>query len=56
MNLDSRSVTIDGQTCVTVKRADFRVKMVQLEGSDFLNTLRTKLSWGLDLRSGPSKP
>jgi len=29
--------------------------MVQLESSDFLETLRTKLSWGLDVRSGPPK-
>ena len=56
MNLDSRSVAIDGQSRVTIQRAKFTVKMVQLEGSDFLGTLRNKLSWGLDVRSGPPKP
>jgi hypothetical protein len=28
------------------------MRMVQLEGHDFLRTLREKLNWGLDLRSG----
>lgn len=55
MNLDSRSVAVDGQSTITVQRAGFTVKMVQLEGADFLNTLRTKLSWGLDVRSSAPK-
>lgn len=53
MNLDSRSATIDGQSRITIQRANFTVKMVQLENTDFLDTLRTKLSWGLDVRSAP---
>ncbi|MCW5899468.1 MAG: NAD kinase [Flavobacteriales bacterium] len=52
LNLDARSVTIDGQSTVTIRRAPFTVKLVQLDGQDFLHTLRTKLNWGLDLRSG----
>lgn len=52
LNLDARSHTIDGQTVVTVRRAPFPVRMVQFEGHDFLRTLREKLNWGLDLRSG----
>jgi len=55
MNLDSRSVSVDGQSRITIQRARFSVKMVQLESSDFLDTLRNKLSWGLDVRSGPPK-
>jgi NAD+ kinase len=55
MNLDSRNTSIDGQSRITIKRASFTVKMVQLADTDFLDTLRTKLSWGLDLRSGPPK-
>ncbi len=55
MNLDARSSSIDGQSRITIQRARFSVKMVQLENSDFLDTLRTKLSWGLDVRSGPPK-
>lgn len=55
MNLDARSVSLGGQSRITIQRARFSVKMVQLENSDFLDTLRTKLSWGLDVRSGPPK-
>lgn len=55
LNLDSRSSAIDGQSTITIQRARFTVKMVQLENSDFLNTLRTKLSWGFDVRSAPLK-
>ena len=55
MNLDSRNVSIDGQSLITIQRAGFTVKMVQLENTDFLDTLRTKLSWGLDVRSGPPR-
>lgn len=51
LNLDSRSVAIDGHSTVTIRRAQFAIKLVQLEGEDFLNTLRTKLNWGLDVRS-----
>jgi NAD+ kinase len=51
LNLDARSHTIDGQGTVQIKRADFQVRMVQLEGRDFLQTLREKLNWGLDARS-----
>ncbi len=56
LNLDSRSAAIDGQSLITIKRADFSVKMVQLEGSNFLDTLRAKLSWGLDVRSASFRP
>lgn len=56
MNLDSRSSAVDGQSHITIKRANFHVKMVQLDGSSFLDTLRTKLSWGLDVRSAPVLP
>jgi NAD+ kinase len=51
LNLDSRSVTVEGDSQVTIRRAPFTVKMVQLEDQDFLHTLRTKLHWGLDQRS-----
>lgn len=52
LSLDARSTPIGGQSTVTIRRAPFTVKMVQLEGHDFLRTLRDKLNWGLDLRSG----
>ncbi|MBP6312104.1 MAG: NAD kinase [Flavobacteriales bacterium] len=51
MNLDSRSHAIHGLSKVTVRKADFVVKMIQIEEEDFLPTLRAKLNWGLDIRS-----
>ena len=51
LNLDARSHTIDGQAEITVRRAPFTVRMAQLDGHDFLGTLREKLNWGLDARS-----
>lgn len=52
LNLDARSIAVPGDSTITVRRAPFSVKLVQLEGHDFLRTLREKLNWGLDLRSG----
>lgn len=51
VSLDSRSVTLDDPMELTVRRADHRIRMVRLEGQDFLDTLRAKLAWGLDVRS-----
>ena len=51
VNLDSRSQVLDHFPPLHVHRAKHRVKLVQLEGQDFVNLLRSKLSWGLDVRS-----
>lgn len=53
VNLDSRSVTLEGRRELVVRRSEHTVKLVQLPGQDFLDTLRTKLAWGLDVRSTP---
>ncbi len=53
VNLDSRSTTLERTSELRIRRADHRVKLVHLEGQDFLDTLRDKLTWGLDVRSGP---
>ncbi len=51
LNLDARSVAVDGDATITIRRASFDLKLVQLEGQDPLDTLRNKLNWGLDHRS-----
>ena len=51
VSLDSRSCTVDGTIQMAVKKEDFRVNLVKLDGYNFLNTLRQKLNWGLDLRN-----
>ncbi len=50
-SLDSRSETVDGELNLSVRKEDFKAKLVTLEGYNFLNTLRSKLNWGLDLRN-----
>jgi NAD+ kinase len=56
VNLDARSVTLEGRMELRIRRAPFDLKMVVLQGHDFLSTLRAKLAWGLDARSGPVSP
>ncbi len=51
MSLDSRIVTLPNTTIVTVKKANFVIKMVELLDETFLDTLRKKLLWGEDRRN-----
>jgi NAD+ kinase len=51
VNMDSRSRILDHKVELRVCRAEHRAKIVQLEGQAFLDTLRSKLGWGLDIRS-----
>jgi len=51
MSLDSRIVTLPNTTTVTVKKAKFVIKMVELLDQTFLATLRKKLLWGEDRRN-----
>lgn len=50
-SLDSRSVTIDSAISLAVRREDFTMNLVRLGSSNFLDTLRKKLNWGLDTRN-----
>ncbi|MGB0980464.1 MAG: NAD kinase [Winogradskyella sp.] len=51
MSLDSRIVTLPNTTKVTVKKANFVIKMVKLLDENFIDTLRKKLLWGEDRRN-----
>lgn len=51
VSLDSRIATVDKDTTLIVKKADFKVKMIDLDDESFLNTLRKKLLWGEDKRN-----
>lgn len=51
VSLDSRTATIDSSVVLTVKKADFKVALIQLEGQHYFKTLRQKLNWGLDIRN-----
>lgn len=50
VSLDSRSKTIQNNSELTIKKADFRFNMICLEGQHFFETLRNKLLWGIDKR------
>ena len=49
--LDSRTVDLDVDTIVTVRKADYTLKMVRIENISFYSTLRNKLMWGADKRN-----
>ncbi|SDR67011.1 NAD+ kinase [Formosa sp. Hel1_31_208] len=51
MSLDSRIVTLSNDTIVTIKKANFEVKMVELLNESFIDTLRKKMLWGEDKRN-----
>ncbi len=49
--LDSRSKTVDVVNKIQVQRAAFSARLVKLSDDNFLNTLRSKLNWGFDVRN-----
>lgn len=51
MSLDSRIATLHNSTIVTIKKADFEIKMVELFHESFIDTLRKKMLWGEDKRN-----
>lgn len=50
-SLDFRSVTVEMPTVIKVKKAEFKLKTLQLPEQPFFNTLRNKLLWGIDKRN-----
>ncbi len=51
VSLDSRFETIDESVKLKIKKERFHVKLVQLQGQHYFQTLRQKLNWGLDIRN-----
>lgn len=49
--LDSRFETITSEYQIAIRKADYPLRLVQLQDQNFLNTLRKKLSWGMDQRN-----
>jgi NAD+ kinase len=49
--LDSRRVIINKNVQLAVKKESFHIKLVRLSENNFLQTLRNKLTWGLDKRN-----
>ncbi|MEN3040041.1 MAG: NAD(+)/NADH kinase [Bacteroidia bacterium] len=50
--LDGRSVVVPDHTAVALRRADITLKAVKLPGHSYFQTLRNRLSWGVDRREG----
>ena len=51
VSLDSRIATLKNNTIITIKKAPFYIKLVQLSEDSFIKTLRKKLLWGEDKRN-----
>jgi len=51
ISLDSRSQTVNDNIQMKVKKAPFKAHLIKVEGMSFIETLRNKLSWGLDKRN-----
>ncbi len=49
--LDSRSKSIDKTYQLAVRRNDATMRLIQLDSTSFMNTLRQKLAWGVDIRN-----
>ncbi len=51
VSLDSRIATLKNNTLITINKAPFCIKLVQLTEDSFIKTLRKKLMWGEDKRN-----
>ncbi|MEN8203825.1 MAG: NAD kinase [Bacteroidota bacterium] len=49
--IDSRTIDLDVETVVTIRKADYTLKMIRIENISFYSTLRNKLMWGADKRN-----
>ena len=49
--LDSRSLTVPLSIELKIKKSTHQINLIRLKKYSFLNTLRTKLIWGLDKRN-----
>ena len=51
VSLDSRSVTIESNQELIIKKAPFEINLVKPHGHTFLSTMKNKLMWGQDKRN-----
>ncbi len=50
-SIDSRSQILDENVVIHVKKASFKINVVELSDQSFYATLRNKLMWGVDKRN-----
>jgi NAD+ kinase len=51
VSLDSRSRIVKSGLKFQIRKEDFKAKLIKFDGYSFVNTLRKKLNWGLDVRN-----
>ncbi len=51
ISLDARSKVVHSNIKIKMKREQFKVNLIKLSDTNFLNTLRSKLNWGFDVRN-----
>lgn len=51
VSMDSRIATLTSNITITIKKAPFKIQLVEFHGDSFLQTLRKKLLWGEDKRN-----
>lgn len=51
VSLDSKITTLSNEMLILIKKAPYKIKMIQLNNDNFLQTLRDKLYWGKDKRN-----
>ena len=51
LSCDSKTETLPTSTKLQIRRAPFRINLIRLSSDSFLDTLREKLLWGLDVRN-----
>ncbi|MDG2344399.1 MAG: NAD kinase [Flavobacteriales bacterium] len=49
--MDSRSVSIENELELELKRANFNIRLIELPNQNFFKTIRNKLFWGKDVRN-----
>lgn len=51
VSMDSRTVTVKNHTTLHISTAPFKIRLVELHGDSFIQTIRKKLLWGEDKRN-----
>jgi len=49
--VDSKTIDLDVDAAVTIRKAAYSLKMIRIENISFYSTLRNKLMWGADRRN-----
>ena len=51
VSLDSRFRAFDASISLIIKKADFKINLIEPQSHSFISTIRTKLMWGIDKRN-----